>query len=186
MKVSINYWYAKLLVKEISIMFYRVLIMWPSLIVGSLLFLFLMMGSLTGGLEPLYSDALSSRAQAYQSAPSGYMNKKHCVELPTKMTISNCVNKPMPLSEVIHQDLKSVYSFYCLLVLISMCIEGLYRFWLSHKMSRGVYGYGHGGSVSAKQNWDLSLASPTWGEDDRTPEHKKLPWWRRFTGRKNQ
>ncbi|MEL0579069.1 hypothetical protein AACK17_10975 [Pectobacterium punjabense] len=31
----------------------------------------------------------------------------------------------------------------------------------------------------------LSLASPTWGSDDQTPEHEKLPWWRRFTGRKN-
>ncbi|MEQ9859529.1 hypothetical protein OI450_05900 [Pectobacterium cacticida] len=156
MKISINYWYAKLLVKEISITFYRVLIMWPSLIAGSLLFLFFMMGSLTGGLEPLYSDVLSSRAQAYQSAPPGYMSEKHCVELPTEMTISNCVNKSMPLSGVVHQDLKNANSFYCFIVLISMCIEGLYRFrfWLSHKMSRGVYGYDHSGSVSAKQNWD--------------------------------
>ncbi|WP_240351957.1 hypothetical protein [Pectobacterium brasiliense] len=31
-----------------------------------------------------------------------------------------------------------------------------------------------------------SLSSPTWGKDDRTPEHEKLPWWRRFTGRKGQ
>ncbi len=154
MKTPINYWYAKLLVKEISIIFYRVLIMWPSLIVGSLLFLFLMMGSLTGGLEPLYSDVLSYRAQAYQSAPSGYMSKKQCVELPTEMTVSNCMNKLVPLSDVVHQELKNIYNFYCFLILISMCIEGIYRFWLSHKMSESAHGCSHGGSVSAKQSWD--------------------------------
>ncbi len=32
----------------------------------------------------------------------------------------------------------------------------------------------------------LSSASPTWERDDHPPEHEKLPWWRRFTGRKNQ
>ncbi|RLM24751.1 hypothetical protein BIY29_08520 [Brenneria alni] len=154
MKISINYWYVWLLTKEFGAMFYRILIVWPSLIIGSLLFLFFVIGSLTGGLERFYSDVLSSEAEAYQTAPPGYMSKQHCMELTAEMTVSNCVNKPIPLSEVVHQDLKDVNSFYYFFVLIATCIEGVYRLWLNHKMRKGVYGYGHSGAISAKQRLD--------------------------------
>ncbi|KML70016.1 hypothetical protein [Pectobacterium peruviense] len=157
MKVSINYRYIMSFAKDLSTMLYRMLIMWPSLIVGSLLFLFFVIGTLKGDVERIYLNVLSSQAQAYQAAPSGYMNVRDCVELPIELEggyFGQCVNKSVALSEIAHRDLKNVNSFYCFLVLISMCIEGVYRFWLSHKMSKGVYGYGHGGAVSAKQRWD--------------------------------
>ncbi|MCL6392502.1 hypothetical protein EXT73_18765 [Pectobacterium atrosepticum] len=157
MKISISYGYVMSFVKELSAMLYRMLIMWPSLIIGALLFLFFVIGALKGDIERIYLNVLSSQAQAYQTAPSGYMNVRDCVELPIEKPVSylaQCVNKLQPLSDVVHQDLKNINSFYCFLILVSMCIESVNRFWLSHRMSKSVSRYGYGGDVSAKQSWD--------------------------------
>ncbi|MCH5052242.1 hypothetical protein [Pectobacterium aquaticum] len=114
MKLSINYWYARLLVQEISAMTYRVLVKWPSIIFGSFLLLFFVIGSLKGDVERIYLNVLSSEAESFQMAPAGYMNVRNCVELPTEQSVgylSDCVNKPVPLSDVVHQNLKFINVF---------------------------------------------------------------------------
>lgn len=157
MKLSINYWYARLLVQDISAMIYRIFVKWPSIVVGLFLFLFFVIGSLKGDIERIYLNILSSEAESFRMAPKGYMNVRDCVELPIEQAVGylgHCVNKPVPLSDVVHQNLKSINSFYYLLVFISMCIECVNRLWFAYRMSKSVHGYGHSGAVSAKQGWD--------------------------------
>ncbi|MEL0579068.1 hypothetical protein AACK17_10970 [Pectobacterium punjabense] len=157
MKFSISYWFAKLLVQEISATTYRALVKWPSIVVGSFLFLFFIICYLKGDTERIYLNILSSESESFKMAPAGYMNVRNCVELPTEQAVgylSHCVNKPVLLSDVVHQNLMFINGFYYLLVSISICIECLHRLWFAYRVSKSVHGYGHGGDVSAKQSWD--------------------------------
>ncbi|MBN3171867.1 hypothetical protein [Pectobacterium brasiliense] len=158
MKVSISYWYIKLVVEVISSVTYRVLVKWPSIIVGSIIVGFFLFSLLSNeGIERIYLNVLSSEAESFQRAPTGYMNVPDCVELPTEFTMGHlgrCVNKLVALSDVAHQNVKNINGFYYLLIFISMCIEFIYRLRCTYQMSKSVYGYGYGGAVSAKQSWD--------------------------------